>query len=76
MFVEIFGVLSSAMVVYALLKDGELRMRKYNIIGSSFLVVYGFMISSLSVILLNVGALVINIYKTRKLKQNNRKEDQ
>jgi hypothetical protein len=61
--VEIFGVTAGALVLISFLMKGERNIRYINIIGSLIFIVYGVMISSLSVTLLNVGLTLVHIVK-------------
>ncbi|MCV2232137.1 YgjV family protein [Paracholeplasma manati] len=61
--VEIFGVTAGALVLISFLMKGERNIRLINIIGSVIFIVYGVMIGSLSVTLLNVGLTLVHIVK-------------
>lgn len=61
--VEIFGVTAGALVLISFLMKGERNIRLINIVGSVIFIVYGVMIGSLSVTLLNVGLTLVHIVK-------------
>lgn len=69
--VELFGILAGTLVLISFLMKGERQIRFINIIGCVIFVVYGIMISSVSVVLLNVGLTLVHIVK---LSRKNEKE--
>lgn len=69
--VELFGILAGTLVLISFLMKGERQIRFINIIGCVIFVVYGIMINSVSVVLLNVGLTLVHIVK---LSRKNEKE--
>ncbi len=69
--VELFGILAGTLVLISFLMKSERQIRFINIIGCVIFVVYGIMISSVSVVLLNVGLTLVHIVK---LSRKNEKE--
>ncbi len=61
--VEIIGVLASALVLVSFLMKGERKIRFINIVGCVIFVIYGIMISSVSVTLMNVALTLVHIVK-------------
>lgn len=66
--IEIIGVLAGALVLISFLMKGERKIRLVNIVGATTFIVYGILISSLSVTLLNVGLVLVHIYYLTKKK--------
>lgn len=68
--IEWIGYIASAIVAISLLMNSILKLRWYNLIGSSCFSLYGFLIGSLPVALLNLFIALINIfYLTKKYSQ-------
>ncbi len=61
--VEIIGVLASGLVLVSFLMKGERKIRFINIVGCVIFVIYGIMISSVSVTLMNVALTLVHIVK-------------
>jgi hypothetical protein len=61
--IEIFGVSAGLLVLISFLMKGERKIRYINIIGSLIFIIYGVLIGSLSVTLLNVGLTLVHIVK-------------
>lgn len=64
---EWFGYLASVVVLISLLSSSIIKLRWINLVGSIMFSVYGALIGSLPVALLNGGIVVINIYYLIKL---------
>lgn len=64
--IETFGILAGGLVLISFLMKGERNIRLINIIGCFIFIVYGIMISSVSVVLLNVGLSLVHIVKLRR----------
>lgn len=67
--VEIIGLVASVLVAASFFMNGETFIRAVNIIGSVVFVIYGMLISSLSVMLLNTISIAVNTVKIYNLKK-------
>ena len=67
--VELFGILAGTLVLISFLMKSERQIRFINIIGCVIFVVYGIMISSVSVVVLNVGLTLVHIVKLSRKKE-------
>lgn len=66
---EIVGIVAGVLIIISFLMKGEMKIRAVNIIGAVLFVVYGVLISSISVMFLNIGLFVvqgIKLYQLRK----------
>ncbi len=61
------GYLASFIVLVSLLMSSVKRLRWINLIGSMTFAVYGFLIGSIPVAVLNIGTSLINIYYLTKM---------
>ena len=68
-----FGYLASLFLIIALLVNGDVKFRIYNILGTISFIIYGIIFSAWPVLLTNVILFFINIYYLRKLYEH--KED-
>jgi hypothetical protein len=66
-FVEIFGIFASFIILISLLMSSVKKLRIINLFGSMFMFTYGFMISALPVMIMNVGILTINLFYLRQM---------
>ena len=62
-----FGYLPSLFLIIALLVNGDVKFRIYNILGTISFIIYGIIFSAWPVLLTNVILFFINIYYLRKL---------
>ncbi len=62
-----FGYLASLFLIIALLVNGDIKFRIYNILGSTSFIIYGVIFSAYPVLLTNVILFAINIYYLIKL---------
>ena len=62
-----FGYLASLFLIIALLVNGDIKFRIYNILGTISFIIYGVIFSFYPVLLTNVILFVINIYYLNKL---------
>ena len=62
-----FGYLASLFLIIALLVNGDIKFRIYNIFGTISFIIYGIIFSAWPVLLTNVILFCINIYYLRKL---------
>jgi len=63
---EIIGIIATGFVLLSFLFTEEKRIRQINIIGAAIFVVYGIIISAISVYILNGALILIHIYKLYK----------
>ena len=68
-----FGYLASLFLIIALLVNGDVKFRIYNILGTISFIIYGIIFSAWPVLLTNVILFFINIYYLNKLLRH--KED-
>lgn len=67
--VELIGILATVLVLVSFLFTGETKIRFINIVGAAVFVVYGILINSLSVWILNSALIIIHIIKLYKYKK-------
>ncbi|MBP3853054.1 MAG: YgjV family protein [Erysipelotrichaceae bacterium] len=67
--IEILGIVATIFIIVAFLMDGELKIRLLDLVGAVLFFVYGYMIRSFSVMLLNGLLVLIQIYKIYQLKK-------
>lgn len=60
--IEVLGILASCFVLASFVLRGEKKIRLVNIIGATAFVVYGALINSISVWLLNGILILVHIY--------------
>ena len=62
LFVDIYGILASFIILLSLLMSAIKRLRILSLTGSLLMFAYGVMIASLPVVIMNVGIALVNIY--------------
>ncbi|MFA5719995.1 MAG: YgjV family protein [Acholeplasmataceae bacterium] len=60
---EWVGILAGLFIVISFLMKGEMKIRAVNIIGAALFVIYGFLIGSISVTVLNVILIIVQVSK-------------
>lgn len=68
--IEIFGILAGVLVLVSFLMKGEMKIRIINIFGASIFIVYGVLLDSVSVTLLNIGLVLVHIVKIAQMRKN------
>lgn len=68
--IEIFGILAGVLVLVSFLMKGEMKIRIINIFGASIFIVYGVLLGSVSVTLLNIGLVLVHIVKIAQMRKN------
>jgi len=68
--IELVGIAATCLVLLSFLQKSEVNIRRINILGSIVFVVYGFLIGSISVWLLNGVCVIVHIIKLYKLWRN------
>lgn len=68
MWIELLGILASLLVLISFLFKSEFKIRIVNIAGAIMFVIYGFLISSFSVQLLNFILVIVHIRRLKQLK--------
>lgn len=66
-FTDLFGNLSSLVILISLTMSSIIKLRWLNLIGGAMFTAYGVMLGSIPVIFLNFGIVVIDIYYLYKL---------
>ena len=66
---EVLGLAASILILLSIAVRGEKKIRQLNIVGSALFVIYGIIIHSYSIILLDACGVVINIYHLNKIKK-------
>lgn len=66
---EVLGLAASVLILLSIAVRGEKKIRQLNIVGSALFVIYGIIIHSYSIILLDACGVVINIYHLNKIKK-------
>lgn len=64
---EIIGIAASCLVLLSFIQKGEKRIRIINIFGAICFIIYGILINSLSVWLLNSVLLIVHVVNLIKL---------
>lgn len=64
---EIIGGIASVLIVISFFMNGEKFVRAANMVGSAVFIVYGLMISSISIVFLNAMSIVVNTVKIYKI---------
>ncbi len=59
--VEIIGILAGVIVLSSFLLKGEIKIRLLNIVGAVLFVVYGLLVKSLSVWLINFLLVIVHV---------------
>ena len=65
--IELIGLIATLFVLISFLQKSEINIRKFNIVGASLFVIYGLLISSVSVWLLNGILLGVHIKRLKEL---------
>ena len=75
--IEVLGIIASILVAASFFMNGEKFIRAVNIIGSAVFIIYGMLIGSVSVALLNSISIAVNAFKIYNIKRrnNNEKDD-
>lgn len=68
--IEIIGTLASIVILISFLTNNVFKIRCINIIGSIIFIIYGVLISSFSILLLNGILILIHIYYLLKEGKN------
>lgn len=68
MIIEAIGILATIFIVIAFMLDGELKIRVVDLIGASLFILYGMLVKSFSVVLLNFILVGVQTYKIIKMK--------
>ena len=66
--IELIGLLATLFVLVSFLQKSEISIRKFNIVGASLFIIYGLLISSISVWLLNGILLGVHIKRLKDLR--------
>lgn len=66
--VEIIGILAGVIVLSSFLLKGEIKIRLLNIVGAVLFVVYGLLVRSLSVWLINFLLVIVHVIFILKTK--------
>ena len=65
--IELVGIIASVVVAIAFFVNGERHIREVNMIGSAIFVIYGLLISSISLVFLNTLSIFVNTIKLYKI---------
>lgn len=65
--IEWIGIAATCFVLLSFMQKSEVNIRRVNMIGSVIFVVYGILINSISVWLLNGVCIFVNLYKLYQL---------
>lgn len=69
-FTELFGIFASLVIFLSLSMTSIIKLRWINTFGCLCFSIYGFFISSTSVIFLNLGIAILNLFYLKKLYSN------
>ena len=73
---EYIGMTASVIILLAGCMQSEKMLRTVDIIGSCLMIIYGVIINSLSVVVLNTGLTVAHIYRLLKIKKRGKNKCQ
>ena len=73
-YIEIFGYVASAIVAFSLTRSDMLSLRSFNLLGSSSLCIYGFLIQAYPVAALNGFIAATNVIYLIKLQMAKNKD--
>ena len=62
-YVEIFGYLGTLIVFISMTMSSMRKLRILNILGSVITVIYSVIISAYPIVFLNLGLILVNLYK-------------
>ena len=68
---ELIGIIASVFIIIGFMFKGEKLIRIINCIGAFIFVIYGVLIHSLSVSLLNSVSIIVNIIQLKKMGKHN-----
>lgn len=68
--IEIIGIIATLCVLASFVLNGESKIRVVNIVGAIIFVIYGLLIRSISVWLLNGALIFIHLYKLCKSRRS------
>lgn len=66
--VEAIGIIAALIVIVALQCKDIRKLRRFNLVGSAMYLVYGLLLYSPSLILLNIFAIIINVRAMKELR--------
>lgn len=66
-FLEWFGYLASLIILISLITNSILKLRWINLVGASLFAIYGFLLGSIPVAVMNGGIVIINMYYLKKM---------
>lgn len=69
--VELIGIFAGLIVLSSFLLKGEIKIRLLNVVGAIFFVIYGILIKSISVGLINFILIIVHLYFINKRKDEN-----
>ena len=65
-FIELFGYLGSALVVFSMLMSSVVKLRLINTAGCVISGIYAFISGAIPIVVMNASIMAINIYKLIK----------
>jgi hypothetical protein len=74
-FKELIGIIATLIILVAFTMKGELKIRIIDLFGAIVFVVYGALIQSFSVILLNAALILLQLYHISKLYKEFRRDN-
>lgn len=75
MLIEIFGYVGTVLVVVSMLMTSVVKLRIINMAGNIISAIYGLIIGSFPLALMNISLLIINIYNLHKLYKTEQQYD-
>ena len=73
---EFLGIGASILVLISFMFTNEKKIRQVNMAGSMLFAIYGYIIGSISIVVLNIILLIVHIYKLRKLRKQENQSQQ
>lgn len=75
-FLELFGYLGTALVLFSMMMTSLKWLRIFNILGSVISMVYAILVGALPVVLLNLGMILINLFQLLRGRKKPSSEDE
>ena len=75
-FLEIFGYIGSGLILLSMMMTSVEKLRWFNMSGALISAVYGAVLGTWPVVLLNVGSITINVVQILRLCREKEKEEE
>ncbi len=68
-FMEVFGYIGTALVIFSMLMTSVVKLRVFNICGSTISMIYAIFGNSWPIVLLNASLVIINVFQLIRMKK-------